>query len=49
VIDFELEIGAVIARPVRDCTAEEGVAAIGGFVIMNDWSARDTRSRATCG
>jgi 2-keto-4-pentenoate hydratase/2-oxohepta-3-ene-1,7-dioic acid hydratase in catechol pathway len=43
VLDFELEIGAVVARPVRDCTASEGLAAIGGFVVMNDWSARDTQ------
>lgn len=43
VLDFELEIGVVLARPVRDCTPEEGLAAIGGFVVMNDWSARDTQ------
>ena len=43
VLDFELELGAVIARPVKDCTAAEGAAAIGGFVLMNDWSARDTQ------
>ena len=43
VVDFELEIGAVIARTVRDCSPAEGLAAIGGFVVMNDWSARDTQ------
>ncbi|QJY46064.1 SDR family NAD(P)-dependent oxidoreductase [Pseudonocardia broussonetiae] len=43
VLDFELELGAVIARPVNDCTPAEGLAAIGGFVVMNDWSARDTQ------
>ncbi len=43
VLDFELELGAVVARPVKDCTAAEGPAAIGGFVLMNDWSARDTQ------
>ncbi|MBK3565207.1 SDR family NAD(P)-dependent oxidoreductase [Streptomyces sp. MBT62] len=41
VLDFELELGIVLAREVRDCTPAEGVAAIGGFVVMNDWSARD--------
>jgi 2-keto-4-pentenoate hydratase/2-oxohepta-3-ene-1,7-dioic acid hydratase in catechol pathway len=43
VLDFELEIGAVVARAVIDCTPEAGLAAIGGFVVMNDWSARDTQ------
>uniref|UniRef100_A0AAU1ZVC7 SDR family NAD(P)-dependent oxidoreductase n=1 Tax=Streptomyces sp. NBC_00093 TaxID=2975649 RepID=A0AAU1ZVC7_9ACTN len=43
VLDFELELGVVIAREVRDCTPAEGLAAIGGFVVMNDWSARDTQ------
>lgn len=43
VLDFELEIGVVIGRPVRDCTAEEGRRAIAGLCIVNDWSARDTQ------
>jgi len=43
VLDFELEIGVVLASEVRDCTPEEGLAAIGGFVVVNDWSARDTQ------
>ncbi len=43
VLDFELEMGMIISRPVKDCTAAEGLAAIGGFVVMNDWSARDTQ------
>lgn len=43
VLDFELELGMIIARPVKDCTPAEGLAAIGGFVVMNDWSARDTQ------
>ncbi|WP_433830872.1 fumarylacetoacetate hydrolase family protein [Actinoplanes sp. CA-015351] len=43
VLDFELEFGIVIAKPVKDCDAAEGRAAIGGFVIFNDWTARDTQ------
>jgi 2-keto-4-pentenoate hydratase/2-oxohepta-3-ene-1,7-dioic acid hydratase in catechol pathway len=43
VLDFELEIGVVISRQVRDCTPEEGLAAIGGFCVVNDWTARDTQ------
>jgi 2-keto-4-pentenoate hydratase/2-oxohepta-3-ene-1,7-dioic acid hydratase in catechol pathway len=42
-LDFELEFGAVLARPVKDATAEQGQAAIGGFVVLNDLSARDTQ------
>ncbi len=40
-LDFELEVGAVIDTPARDLAAERGEDAIGGFVIINDWSARD--------
>ncbi|BBH68200.1 fumarylacetoacetase [Actinoplanes sp. OR16] len=43
VLDFELELGIVIARPVKDCGTAEGRAAIGGFVVVNDWTARDTQ------
>ncbi|MBA5639133.1 fumarylacetoacetate hydrolase family protein [Duganella sp. LX20W] len=41
VLDFELEIGVVIARETRNPSPERAVDAIGGFVVMNDWSARD--------
>lgn len=43
-LDFELELGFVIARDVADATAAEGEAAIGGLMIVNDWSARDTQA-----
>ncbi len=43
VVDFELEIGMVIARQVRDCTPSEGLSSIGGFCIVNDWTARDVQ------
>jgi 2-keto-4-pentenoate hydratase/2-oxohepta-3-ene-1,7-dioic acid hydratase in catechol pathway len=43
-LDYELELGLVIARPVADATAAEGEAAIGGLMIVNDWSARDTQA-----
>lgn len=43
VLDYELELGMIIARPVRDCDTTRGRAAIGGFVILNDWTARDTQ------
>ncbi|WP_229068247.1 fumarylacetoacetate hydrolase family protein [Actinoplanes sp. DH11] len=43
VLDFELELGVLVARPVKDCDAAGGRAAIGGFVILNDWTARDVQ------
>ncbi|WP_207301115.1 fumarylacetoacetate hydrolase family protein [Aquabacterium lacunae] len=40
-LDYELELGAVLARPLRNATPDEALAAIGGFVLVNDWSCRD--------
>ena len=42
-LDFELELGFVLKQAVRNATPEEGRAAIGGFVVVNDWSARDVQ------
>ncbi len=39
--DFELEIGAVIGSSGKDLTVEEAERAIVGYLIFNDWSARD--------
>ncbi|MFF5078238.1 fumarylacetoacetate hydrolase family protein [Actinoplanes sp. NPDC000266] len=44
-LDFELELAAVICRDVRNATPEQARAAIGGYLVMNDWSARDVQSR----
>lgn len=43
--DFELELAAVICRDVHNASPEEARAAIGGYCVMNDWSARDTQGR----
>ena len=43
VLDYELEIGAILAHPLRDATSEQAKAAIGGFVVLNDFSARDVQ------
>ncbi len=43
-LDYELELGFVLAAPVADATPAEGLAAIGGFVLINDWSARDVQA-----
>lgn len=42
-LDFELEIAAVVGARVRDCSVQEAGAAIVGYTIMNDWSARDVQ------
>lgn len=44
-LDFELEIAAVVCRDVRNVTAEGARAAIGGYCVMNDWSARDLQGK----
>ena len=43
--DFELEIAAIVCRDVRNVSVEEARAAIGGYCVMNDWSARDVQGR----
>ncbi len=42
-LDYELELGAVICAPLKNATAEEAEKAIGGFVVFNDFSARDVQ------
>jgi 2-keto-4-pentenoate hydratase/2-oxohepta-3-ene-1,7-dioic acid hydratase in catechol pathway len=42
-LDFELELGFVLASPLRDASEEEAADAIGGFFVVNDMSARDTQ------
>lgn len=39
--DFELEIAAVIGIGGKDLTVDEAERAIVGYMIFNDWSARD--------
>ena len=40
-LDFELELAAVIGKEGSDIAAEEASAYIAGYMVMNDWSARD--------
>ncbi|MPY58452.1 fumarylacetoacetate hydrolase family protein [Streptomyces spongiae] len=44
VLDFELEVAAVIGREGRDLTPEQARDHIVGYTIFNDWSARDLQS-----
>ncbi|KPC84759.1 MULTISPECIES: fumarylacetoacetate hydrolase family protein [Streptomyces] len=43
-LDFELEVGAVIGREGRDLTPERARDHIVGYTVFNDWSARDLQS-----
>ena len=43
-LDFELELACVLAKPLVDATPEEAIDAVGGWFILNDWSARDVQA-----
>jgi 2-keto-4-pentenoate hydratase/2-oxohepta-3-ene-1,7-dioic acid hydratase in catechol pathway len=42
-LDYELELGAVLCKPLKNASPEEAADAIGGFVVFNDFSARDVQ------
>ncbi|MGW1780008.1 fumarylacetoacetate hydrolase family protein [Streptomyces sp. NPDC002143] len=44
VLDFELEVAAVIGKEGRDLTPEQARDHILGYTVLNDWSARDLQS-----
>lgn len=44
VLDFELEVAAVIGTEGRDLTPEQARDHILGYTVFNDWSARDLQS-----
>jgi fumarylacetoacetate (FAA) hydrolase len=46
-LDYELEVAALIDTPVHDLDSEHGEEAIGGYLIFNDWSARDLQRDET--
>jgi 2-keto-4-pentenoate hydratase/2-oxohepta-3-ene-1,7-dioic acid hydratase in catechol pathway len=43
-LDFELELACVLRAPLVDATPEEARAAVGGWFVLNDWSARDVQA-----
>ncbi len=43
-LDFELELAFVLARPLADPSPAEAREAIGGWFVLNDWSARDVQA-----
>lgn len=42
-LDYELELGWVLSKPLLNATPAEAEAAIGAFVVVNDFSARDVQ------
>jgi fumarylacetoacetate (FAA) hydrolase len=46
-LDFELEVGAVVDTSARDLDLDRAEDAIGGYCILNDWSARDLQRDET--
>jgi 2-keto-4-pentenoate hydratase/2-oxohepta-3-ene-1,7-dioic acid hydratase in catechol pathway len=43
-LDFELELACVLAKPLVDATPEDALDAVGGWFVLNDWSARDVQA-----
>jgi 2-keto-4-pentenoate hydratase/2-oxohepta-3-ene-1,7-dioic acid hydratase in catechol pathway len=43
-LDFELELAFVLAKPLADATPAEAADAVGGWFVLNDWSARDVQA-----
>jgi len=42
-LDFELEIGFALKAPLLNATPAAALAAVGAFVLLNDFSARDVQ------
>jgi len=42
-LDYELELGVIIVNHLKNATEQEATDAIGGFVVFNDFSARDVQ------
>jgi len=46
-LDYELEVAALIDTPAANLPSERGEEAIGGYLVLNDWSARDLQREET--
>ena len=46
-LDYELEVAALVDTPARDLATDGAEAVIGGYLILNDWSARDLQREET--
>jgi len=46
-LDYELEVGALVDTPAFDLPPDRAEEAIGGYFVLNDWSARDLQRDET--
>jgi fumarylacetoacetate (FAA) hydrolase len=46
-LDYELEVAALIDTAVLDVDSERAEESIGGYLVFNDWSARDLQRDET--
>lgn len=44
-LDFELEVAAVVGRDGSDLSAKQAREHVFGYAVLNDWSARDLQRR----
>lgn len=44
-LDYEAELGVVLGKTVKNCTKEEAAAAVFGYTVINDVSARNLQFR----
>ena len=42
-LDYELELAFVLSKPLYNATHDQALDAIGGFLVLNDFSARDVQ------
>jgi len=45
--DYELEVAALVDTPCVNLAADRAEEAIGGYMVFNDWSARDLQREET--
>jgi fumarylacetoacetate (FAA) hydrolase len=46
-LDYEVEVAALVDTPALDLPPERAEEAIGGFMVLDDWSARDLQREET--
>ena len=46
-LDYELEVAALIDTPAANLATDRAEEAIGGYLVLNDWSARDLQRDET--
>jgi acylpyruvate hydrolase len=46
-VDWEIELGVIVGRPIRHASQEDALAAVGGYTVVNDVSMRDWQRRTS--